>query len=613
MRQIELLSPAKDLETGIATINCGADAVYIGATQFGARQAAGNSIEDIEKLIQYAHKFNVKVYTTLNTVLFDNEMEDCNRLIYQLYNIGTDALIIQDLGILELNLPPIPLHSSTQMHNANKEQVKFLEQVGFTRAILARELSIEQIKDIHDNTSIELESFIHGSLCVSYSGRCFMSKHITDRSGNRGECTQPCRSYYNLLNINNEPFIKHKHLLSLKDLNLTNSIADMIDAGIMSLKIEGRLKDITYVKNIVSHYRKTIDNILEGRTNCVKSSSGNVETNFTPDPERTFNRQYTNYFIDGRHSGNISPFTQKSFGKKIGKVVFSGKNFIEVENGKTVNNGDGLCYLDTFNTMQGFNVSRTDGDMIAMPDDKEIPTKGTIIYRNFDFTFEKSVMAQNAVKRKIKTDILLTETEKGIKLTAIDADGNIATSEVEIDKVEANNPEMASNSLKSLLSKSGDTIFAINNIKIDTSRTYIFKSATINSLRRELLEALDVERLSNYKQLKAIIDKNNIPYPQAELTRYDNITNEYAKTFYNRHGIEKIERGVDAGEPPVFLMTTKHCIKYELGLCPKNTNPFSTLRFDKEKAQEPFTLQDSTNSYLLNFDCHKCVMNVIKK
>lgn len=613
MRQIELLSPAKDLETGLEAINCGADAVYIGANKYGARQAAGNSIEDIERLVQYAHKFNSKVYTTLNTVLFDDELESCNRLIKNLYNIGVDALIIQDLGILELDLPPIPLHSSTQMHNVDLEQIKFLESVGFTRAILARELTLEQIKELSNNSRIELETFIHGSLCVSYSGRCFMSKHITNRSGNRGECTQPCRSYYNLLNANNESFIKHKHLLSLKDLNLTNSIKELVEAGVMSLKIEGRLKDIAYIKNIVSHYRQTIDNILAGNNRYQKSSSGNITLNFIPDPERTFNRQYTNYFIEGRHAANMSPYTQKSFGKRIGTVIFVGNNFIEIENGNILNNGDGLCYLDTYNTMQGFNVSRRDGNIVFLPEDRDIPQKGTTIYRNFDYAFEKSIAAKNSVKRRIDVTLTLSEESNGISLTALDTDNNQSKVKLETDKVVANNPEVATNSTISLLKKSGDTIFNVSSVNIDTNRIYIFKSSTINALRREVLENLEKTRLSTYNRIEASQSKTATPYFKPELTRYDNVTNKYSREFYTKHGVENIEVGVDAGETPIFLMTTKHCIKHELGLCPKQKSEISTIRFDKEKAIEPFTIQDSTNSYLLNFDCQKCVMNVIKK
>lgn len=613
MRQIELLSPAKDLETGLEAINCGADAIYIGANKYGARQAAGNSIEDIEKLVQYAHKFNSKVYTTLNTVLFDNELDGCNRLIRNLYNVGVDALIIQDLGILELDLPPIPLHSSTQMHNVDLEQINFLEAIGFTRAILARELTLEQIREISTNSNIELETFIHGSLCVSYSGRCFMSKHITDRSGNRGECTQPCRSYYNLLNASNEPFIKHKHLLSLKDLNLTNNIKELIDKGVMSLKIEGRLKDIAYIKNIVSHYRQVVDNILDGDNRYQKSSSGKVTLNFTPDPERTFNRQYTNYFVEGRHVGNMSPYTQKSFGKRVGNVVFAGNNFIEIENGNILNNGDGLCYLDIYNTMQGFNISRKDGNMVFLPEDRDVPQKGTTIYRNFDYAFEKSIAAKNSVKRRIEVTLTLSEESDGISLTAIDIDNNQAKVTLKTDKVEANNPDVATNSTVSLLKKSGDTIFDVSCVNINTNKTYIFKSSTINALRREVLANLEVTRLSTYNRIEVKLSKTTIPYFKSELTRYDNVTNKYSQAFYTKHGVRNIEVGIDAGETPIFLMTTKHCIKHELGLCPKQKSTISMIRFDREKAIEPFTIQDSTNSYLLNFDCQKCVMNVIKK
>jgi putative protease len=324
IRKIELLAPAKNYETGIAAINFGADAVYIGCEKFSARSAAGNSIEDIRKLIKHAHLYRARVYAAVNTILFDNELEDVRDLITTLYDSGIDAVIIQDMGILEMDIPPVPLHASTQCDNFDPERVKFLDRTGFPRIILARELDLEQIREIRRVTRCELEVFIHGALCVSLSGRCYMSAAMGGRSANRGECAQPCRKSYTLTDAEGKIISKAKYPLSLKDLNLTDHLEKLIDAGVDSLKIEGRLKDINYVKNTVAHYRKRLDLILEGKNGLVKSSSGRTFHDFTPDPDRTFNRGYTGYFINGRNSKISSPFTPKSLGKYCGTVTETG-------------------------------------------------------------------------------------------------------------------------------------------------------------------------------------------------------------------------------------------------------------------------------------------------
>ncbi|MDD2279742.1 MAG: U32 family peptidase, partial [Bacteroidales bacterium] len=386
-KKVELLSPVKNLEVGIAAINHGADAVYIGFKQFGARAAAGNSLVDIERLVKYAHLFNAKVYVTLNTILYDNELDEVQALINTLYLIGVDAIIIQDMGILEMDLPPIALHASTQAHNKSIEKIKFLEQVGISRVVLARELSIADIEQISAKSNIELEVFIHGALCVSYSGQCYLSHAITGRSANRGECAQPCRSTYDLVDEHGNIIAKNKHLISLKDLNQSQNIPALLEAGVTSLKIEGRLKDIDYVKNITAHYRKIIDSVLATDKNYKNASSGKVSLSFMPDPERTFNRGYSTYFANNRGKGLASLNTQKSIGKKLGKVTSSAEGWFEIDGNEVISNNDGLCYFSNDENLIGVKVNNVVGKRIQL-NGKEAISIGTTIFRNYDHRFK---------------------------------------------------------------------------------------------------------------------------------------------------------------------------------------------------------------------------------
>ena len=385
-KKIELLAPAKNLEYGREAINHGADAVYIGAPAFGARSAATNTISDIESLVNYSHLFGSKVFATVNTILFDNELEDAVQMIRQLYNIGVDALIIQDVGLLECDLPPIELHASTQCHNATIERVKFMESVGFARAILARETSLEQMREIRQATTLDLEAFVHGALCVSYSGQCYMSQYLNGRSGNRGCCSQPCRSMYDLYTEDNRMIIKNKHLLSLRDFSAADHLREMMEAGITSFKIEGRLKDITYVKNITAYYRQLLDNMLSGSS---KASSGHCTFHFVPDPERTFNRGYTDYFLTGRHP-MASLSTQKSIGKTVAKVSRVEHNALVINSKEPLMAGDGLCFFDSKGCLQGFFVNAVQGSRI-IPNRMPNITSGALLWRNHDQKFEKQL------------------------------------------------------------------------------------------------------------------------------------------------------------------------------------------------------------------------------
>lgn len=606
MKKIELLAPAKNLESGITAINYGADAVYIGASKFGARLAAGNSLNDIKKLTDYAHKYYSKVYVTINTILFDNELDEVRETIHQLYNDGIDAIIIQDMGILEMDLPPIPIFASTQTNNYTWQKIKFLEDVGIQRIILARELSLAQIKEINANTNIDLEFFVHGALCVSFSGQCYFSHAIDKGSANRGACAQACRAYYSLIDNNGKTLIKNKHLLSLKDLNLSNNINDLLDAGISSFKIEGRLKDIDYVKNITSHYRKQIDIALAKRDGFKKLSSGKVYFDFTSDPEKTFNRGYTNYFIKNRNKDIVSINTQKSLGKPVGKVKSISDNYtyFMLDSTEKLINGDGICFFDKQEILQGTKINKTDNNKIypSSFDNIEI---GTEIFRNFDAGFTKQ-LSSSKTERKISASIKITESENGILISAIDEDENNIQWNYEKIKDLARNPEKALGNINKQFKKSGESIFNINKVEITLNTPLFFPISELNELRRKTLSLLEEGRLKNYNRETFQITKNDVSYPEKSIDYKANVLNKKSMTFYNRHGAKVIENAFETQSDfsGKEIMTTKHCIKYQIGACEKyNKNPI--------KVSEPLFIRDNNRKYKLEFDCTTCVMKVV--
>lgn len=604
MKKLELLAPAKDLEHGKAAINHGADAVYIGAPMFSARKAAGTSLDQIEELSRYAHLFNAKVFVALNIILYDNELEEAEKLIQQIYEAGVDALIIQDMGILEMNLPPIPLHASTQTHNTTPEKVAFLEKTGFQRVILARELSIRQIEEIRNQTSVELESFIHGALCVSYSGQCYMSQSVCGRSGNRGECAQPCRSAYNLVDDSGNIIIRNKHLISLKDLNLTTEIPEMVAAGVTSFKIEGRLKDMSYIKNIVSHYRIQLDAFLENKTDYCRSSSGKLTFTFDPNPEKTFNRGYTNYNIRGREEKLSTYHTQKSVGTKVGKITGIKGNRL-LYTGEKLNPGDGICFFDQDNELKGFNVNRFENEAI-IPSNTQSIFAGAILYRNFDIHFENG-LKQSVDNRKITIEMKITGNLTNIRLQLRDEDGNSVSLEKNLDGNKANNPSQAESMLKAQLSKTGNTPFILKSIEIGLEDFPFIPIAQINELRRALTDLLIQERSKNYKRDEFKTEPNSYPYPQKTIDFRGNISNHLSEKFYNRHGVQIQEKAyeLDRNVANEVLMETKHCIRYQLDAC-LLTNKGNTLK-------EPLFLKDQNTRYRLRFNCKDCVMLVMKE
>ncbi len=596
--KIELLAPAKTADIGIAAINFGADAVYIGAEKFSARETAGNNLFDIEKLIRHAHLFYARVYVAVNTILKDAEMADAERLINSLYEIGADAVIIQDFGLLNRNLPPIPIFASTQANNDSLEKIKFLESVGFSRVILPREMSVETIKNIRAQTHIDLETFCHGSLCVSHSGQCYLSYAFGGRSANRGACAQPCRKLYNLVNEQGKVIVQNKHLLSLKDLNLSQNISELIDAGITSFKIEGRLKDIAYVQNITAFYRKKLDAVLEGK-NLARASSGKTLFNFTPSPEKTFNRGFTNFGVDGKKGFWGSINTPKSLGEKIGRIKILGNNYFILESSaEKLNNGDGICFFNTEKILCGTTVNIVGGGRV-FPNNMDGLSQDALIYRNHNHLFLKQLAAKNAAERKIALAFKLSETAKGFSLKAQDEDENVAEYEMPAKKTIAQKESQAKETIRKQLSKLNDTIFYCAKIEQTFKETYFFPVSFLNELRRNVVQNLLEGRLKNYPKTRLPPKSKDAIYPAKSLSYLGNILNADAANFYKLHGVQDVEQALEAGGniKNKQLMISKYCIKQELGLCKKNTG-------------ELFLIPEEGEPLRLKFDCDVCQMSV---
>lgn len=604
MKKIELLSPARDAGAGIAAVNCGADAVYIGAERFGARKAAGNDMQSIARLIRHAHLYHARVYLTMNTILRDQEVEEAVHLANMAWNEGIDGLIIQDMGLLAASLPPVPLIASTQTDNRTVEKVQFLEKIGFSRVILARELSLDEIRGIRAGTEIELEAFVHGALCVSYSGQCWISQAVTGRSANRGECAQLCRSAYDLVDANGRVWLHDKHLLSLKDLNLSAVLRDLIDAGITSFKIEGRLKDDAYVKNITAFYRQKIDLLLGSDRNLGRASSGSCRFHFTPDPDRTFNRGYTSHFVQGRQSRLSSMLSQKSLGKKVGKVIRSEINYLYVQAEEEIHPGDGICYFDAQEELQGFFVNRAENNRIWPAQPRSLPA-GTILYRNADKHFIKAI-EHDACIRTIGVDFEFAETAHGFALRAADEDQVVAVVELRTRKEEANNPQLSADNIEKLLLRTGNTPFYVRSVKILWQKAYFLQVAALNGLRREVLGRLQEERISGYRRTERKPSAADASYPAKKLTYRGNVMNSLSDAFYRSHGVENIQRAFEQATPedePV-IMNTRYCLKYELDQCPlKQEAP-------DDRMKEPLWIVDKSKRYRLSFDCKKCEMSV---
>ncbi len=593
----------------MGAINAGADAVYIGAPQFGARSNATNSVEDIAELVQYAHLFKAQVFVVVNTILYDNELEDCKNLIHELYRIGVDALIVQDMAVLEMDLPPIVIHASTQANNRDPKHVKFLADAGMKRVVLARELNLDQIKDIHKATDVELEFFVSGALCVSFSGNCYMSIANGERSANRGSCAQNCRLPYNLVDGTGKTLIANSHLLSIKDLDLSDQLPNLIEAGITSFKIEGRLKDMVYVKNNTSYLRKKLDAFLENNDQYVKASSGRTFYNFEAEMDRSFNRGYTDYFVNKRIEKIGSWESPKSQGQLIGKILETKTKGYVIENQEKLNNGDGLYFINEEGIPDGVQINNIINDIVIPNTYKEIKP-GTIIFRNSDAAFTKLVERDDSAVRKIGVKLKFSETKKGFQLTAIDEDGHKSVTEFESEKELAKSAESTIPNIKKNLSKTGNTPFIVDDIEIEFSGNWFLPISKINESRRIVLEQLIDTRVKEYHREEIQIKKTEHPYPVTQLDFTYNVANKLAREFYKRHGVTEIEKAFELQWDPgkSRVMVTKYCVKYELGKC---------ARFQRdtmgEKVAEPLVLKHGTNEYKLKFNCKPCEMEIWEK
>lgn len=591
IKKVELLAPAGDKECAIAAIESGADAVYIGASSFGARRKAPNSLEDIKEIVDYAHKFYVKVHVTVNTILTDNELSDAVKLIHKLYNIGVDTIIVQDMGLLKLavegKLPPIPLHASTQCDNRTLEKAKFFEEIGVSRVILARELSLEKIKEISSKTEIELETFIHGALCVSYSGQCYMSAAIGGRSANRGECAQPCRKKYKLVDEDGNVIAKDKYLLCLKDFNVSSNLKDLIDVGVRSFKIEGRLKNADYVKNVVAYYRKEIDKY------CSKTSSGDVFLDFEPDVNKSFNRGFTDYFLEKRKKGyNFD--TPKAIGENLGKVKKIGRDYFEIDflscsKDSKLNPQDGICFFDN-GDLKGCLVNKFEEKKVY-PNKMDGIKVGMTVYRNQNAQFNKQ-LSNSKTKRRIKVNFEVLE--KILRVT--DEDNNSVEILFEGDDSPKNIEKMKEN-LVNQLKKTGESDFYVNEVVINSTQLPFMPISTINELRRTILKKLMAERLKNYsKQIQNPL--KYAQFPQEKSDYHSNVHNEMAKEFYKNCGCEITEMSVEStgNYKNKTLMHTKHCLKFAFDMC--------------KSPKKLFLTDEKGKKYKLEFDCKNCEMKI---
>lgn len=601
-RKIELLAPAKNLECGMAAIDHGADAVYIGAPKFGARAAAVNSLEDIAALVEYAHLYNVRIYVTVNTILKDEELKETEEMIRALYRVGVDALIVQDMGIAGLELPPIPLHASTQMDNRTAEKVRFLADAGFRQVVLARELSLREIGKIHEACpDVPLEIFVHGALCVSYSGQCYVSQACFGRSANRGECAQFCRLPFSLVDSNDRVIAKDKHLLSLKDLNQSEELEALLDAGASSFKIEGRLKEVSYVKNVTAAYRQKLDAILARRKEYVRASSGSCRYAFNPQLDKSFSRGFTHYFLHGRTRDVFSFDTPKSLGEEMGTMKEARGNYLTVAGLKSFNNGDGVCYIDEQGKLQGFRINRVEGNKLYPQEMPRIKPR-TVLYRNFDQEFEK-ILARRSSERKMAVAIRLADTAFGFALTLTDEDDNRVTLSLPRAKEPARTPQ--EENLKTQLAKLGNTPFEAERVDIDFTENWFLPASVLADFRRQAIEKLIAARRINYRRELAVLRPTTHAFPQTALTYLGNVMNARAASFYAGHGVASIAPAFE--QTPVekaVLMFCKHCLRYSMSWCPVHQRERSPYR-------EPYYLVSTDGKrFRLEFDCRNCQMKV---
>ena len=601
--KIELLAPARDLRSARAAIDCGADAVYMGGPRFGARQAAGNSVADIAAVAEYARRFGVRVYVTLNTLLFDDELADAERIARQVVEAGADALIVQDMAYLEMELEGVELHASTQTFNASPEKAAFLADCGFSRVLLERNLSLEEIRRIRAATDVELECFVHGAICVCYSGRCYMSRTMSPRSGNRGDCMQACRLPYDLLDAAGNVLMAGKHLLSVRDMDLSGRLGDLLDAGVTSFKIEGRLKDEAYVRNVVAWYRTRLDREIAARPGLVRASEGQSDPGFEPDLARTFSRGRTEYFFDGRRAGVSTPDTPKAVGGFVCRVARSGPGWFEPQGGEAFAPGDGICFMYG-GRLAGTNVNGTEGGRVQLNKEWKLPA-GTEIYRNYDRRFSARLEGACA-RRSVRVSVTVSFDEGAVSAEFRDGDGCSATASVVCGNGAAREPEKVLEMLRTQLVRSGDTMFDVAEVCfVDGMEGVPFvRVSEANALRREGLEALLRHRTERRTERHPARAAAGCRYPYGTPEASENVTNRLARRFYERVGGAGAAPGYDlqADLRGVAVMRTPFCVRREHGMC---------LKGRRDEGPAPLWLRHGPFVYRLEFDCAQCMMSVV--
>lgn len=597
LKSIELLAPAKDLPSAMAAVDYGADAVYIGGAKFGARSAACNSAEQVARVAEYAHRYGVRVHATLNTLLYDDELEAAERQARELIAAGVDALIVQDMALRRMNLP-VELHASTQMCNMTPAQARFLGESGFARVILERALSLGEIRAVCDATTAEVECFVHGAICVGYSGRCFLSRSMSARSGNRGACSQPCRLTYDLTDGGGRTYIAGKHLLSVRDLNLSARVGDLLDAGVSSFKIEGRLKDTNYIRNVVAYYRREVDAALAVRPHLRRASVGESVADFTPDPAKSFTRGESEYFLAGKRPGVASFDTPKAVGEYVGRVVRVGKDGFRLDRNAALAAGDGICFL-TPRGLTGTNVNAAAGDSVT-PNRMEGIVAGAEVYRNYDRRFNQLV-ERSRTRRVIPASAVVEASAQRVAVRYTDCEGVTAGAVRDVALCPAKNAAANAAALRTQAMKGGDTVFAVRDAEVRGGEWFVPASLAAE-LRREGLDALLQARLAR-GIVHRILPEGTAQYPVETLSAEENVTNRLAEAFYRDHGVTRIERGLDA-EPSTAgrrVMRSAYCIRREIGECLK----------ERPRLRGDLWLERGTLRYRLEFDCDRCEMNLI--
>lgn len=593
-RPIELLAPAKNLEAAMAAVDHGADAVYMGGARFGARRAAANSIEEIARAVEYAHQYGVRVHSTLNTVLFDEELADAEVQARELIAIGVDALIVQDMAYRMMNLPA-ELHASTQVGNTTPEGVKFLEECGFARVILERALSLDEIRRIRQATEVELECFVHGAICVGHSGRCFLSRSTSHRSGNRGECSQPCRLPYDLVDERGRKILQGKHLLSVRDMDLSESLAELVDAGISSFKIEGRLKDVRYIKNVVNHYRRKLDEVMASRGDVVRSSVGRTVAEFEPNAAKSFTRGASEYMLRGKRSGVASFDTPKAVGEYIGVIDSVSRRGFTLDCRHDIAAGDGICIIKR-GEMCGTNVNKVEGGVVQ-PNKMDGAEVGAKVFRNYDHQFSLS-LDRSRTRRVIDVEAFVKLSADAIVIRMRDEQGVEVVLQRDVELEPATDSVKMASTVQRQVEKSGGTIFSVVKVQVEGSE-FFAPASILADMRREALEALRQKRIAEALQHKILADDMSARYPYDVVSRYENVTNRLSEEFYRQHGAQQIEKALEMmptlGER---VMVSSYCLRRELGECLKE-NP---------RLKGELYIEHGTARYRLEFDCRHCQM-----